>query len=94
MIWLQKIFKMAIEKKLIHFDKKEDFNNRLTNNEILDSSIVFIKDTNTIYTHGEEYQWISWSYLKTDVPAGYSLFITADSDTWRDANGDIIFVKE
>lgn len=85
---------MAIEKKLIHFNKNEDFKNRLENNEILDSSIVFIKDTNKIYTHGEEYQWISWSYLKTDVPTGYSLFITSDGDTWTDVNGDIIFVKE
>jgi hypothetical protein len=50
---------MAIEKKLIHFNKNEDFKNQLENNEILDSSIVFIKDTNKIYTHGEEYQWIS-----------------------------------
>lgn len=50
---------MVIEKKLIHFNKKEDFKNRLDNNEILDSSIVFVKDSNMIYTHGEEYQWIS-----------------------------------
>lgn len=49
---------MAIEKKLIHFNKDEDFKQKLSNNEILDTSIVFIKDTNKIYTHGAEYQFI------------------------------------
>ena len=49
---------MAIEKKLIHFNKNEDFQSRLSNNEILDTSIIFIKDVNTIYTHGTEYQYV------------------------------------
>ena len=49
---------MAVEKKLIHFNRYEDFKQRLNNNEILDTSIVFIKDTNKIYTHGAEYQFV------------------------------------
>ncbi len=49
---------MAIEKKLIHFKRDEDFKQRLNNNEILDTSIVFIKDANKIYTHGAEYQFV------------------------------------
>lgn len=55
---------MAIEKKLIHFKEDTEFKKRLDNNEILDTSIVFIKDNNTIYTHGEEYRFIKWSELK------------------------------
>lgn len=49
---------MAIEKKLIHFNEDAEFKKRLSNNEILNTSIVFIKDTNKIYTHGTEYQFV------------------------------------
>lgn len=83
---------MAIDKKLIHFNTKDTFDQK--KDQIKDTSIVFVKDANIIYTHGEEYQWVSWSYLKVDVPTGYSLFVTSDGNTWTDANGDIIFVKE
>ena len=47
---------MTINKKIIHFDKKEDFENKNNAGEILERSIVFIKDANEIYTHGTEYQ--------------------------------------
>lgn len=43
---------MAINKKLIHFNRKEVFEEKLANNEILDTSIVFIKDSKEIWTHG------------------------------------------
>ena len=46
---------MAINKKLIHFNKLADFESRLAANEILDTSIVFIKDAKKIYTHGNYY---------------------------------------
>ena len=82
---------MAIEKKLIHFNKNEDFKNRLENNEILDSSIVFIKDTNKIYTHGTEYQWVGWSELLSVVPDGYETFSISDG-TFSASDGDF-FVK-
>ena len=49
----------AINKKLVFFNKKEDFDNRNNAGDILDSSIVFVKDSNEIYTHGEEYQFIA-----------------------------------
>ena len=45
---------MAIEKKLIQFKEDTEFKRRLNNNEILDTSIVFIKDANKIYTLGTE----------------------------------------
>lgn len=46
---------MAINKKLIHFQKKENFENEVANGNILDNSIVFIKDTKEIWTHGTYY---------------------------------------
>ena len=44
---------MAINKKLILFKKLSDFNSELSAGNILDSSIVFIKDTKQIYTQGQ-----------------------------------------
>lgn len=46
---------MAINKNLIHFNKKEDFEREVANDNILDRSIVFIKDSNEIHTHGTTY---------------------------------------
>lgn len=46
---------MAINKKLIHFNKKEDFLKEQEAGNILNTSIVFIKDSKEIYTHGEFY---------------------------------------
>lgn len=50
---------MAIDKKLIHFNKKEDFVEKLNKGEIKDISIVFIKDTKEIWTHGIYYSDLS-----------------------------------
>jgi hypothetical protein len=49
---------MAIDKKLIHFNRNEDFAIKNNTGEIKDTSIVFIKDTNKIYTHDKEYQFV------------------------------------
>lgn len=46
---------MAINKKLIHFKTKAKFNEELAAGNILDTSIVFIKDAKQIYTHGQLY---------------------------------------
>ena len=46
---------MAINKKLIHFKKKADFDTQLSAGNILDTSIVFIKDAKQIFTHGQLY---------------------------------------
>ena len=46
---------MAINKKLIHFQKSADFQAQLSAGNILDTSIVFIKDAKQIYTHGQIY---------------------------------------
>lgn len=46
---------MAIKKKLIHFKTKANFLKEKEAGNILNTSIVFIKDTKEIWTHGEYY---------------------------------------
>lgn len=46
---------MVIDRKFIHFRKKIDFENELSNNNILDTSICFISETKEIYTHKQLY---------------------------------------
>lgn len=55
---------MAINKKLIHFNRKKDFDDKVAKNDILDTSIVFIKDSKEIWTHGNLYKSVNWSELK------------------------------
>ena len=50
---------MAINKKLIHFNSKDNFSNEVANGNILDTSIVFVKDSKEIYTHGNLYKSIN-----------------------------------
>lgn len=59
---------MAINKNLIHFNKKEDFEREVANNNILDKSIVFIKDSKEISTHGTVYKTVCWSILEESLP--------------------------
>ena len=54
----------TIEKLLIHFNKNEDFIEENNAENILDTSIVFIKDSDKIHTHKEDYQFIEWSVLE------------------------------
>lgn len=91
---------MAIEKKLIHFNNKATFDQK--KDQIKDTSIVFIKDSNTIYTHKEEYQFVGWNYLGTvgspeppiEIPAGFAYVKPVDDDWWIDSEGKIILVME
>lgn len=54
---------MAINKKLIHFKNKENFDSEVANGNILDNSIVFIQDSKEISTHGTIYKTVNWSVL-------------------------------
>ena len=58
---------MAINKKLIHFKNKENFNNEVANGNILDTSIVFIQDSKEISTHGTVYKTVNWSILEPSL---------------------------
>lgn len=60
---------MAINKKLIHFQTMANFEAQLSAGNILDTSIVFIKDAKKIWTHGEFYdcggaEEISWDAIQ------------------------------
>lgn len=55
---------MAINKKLIHFKNKENFETEVANGNILDTSIVFIQDSKEISTHGTVYKTVCWSILE------------------------------
>jgi hypothetical protein len=59
----------VINKKLIHINTKDTFIEQNTAGNIKDSSIVFIKETNEIYTHGESYNFVGWSYLTLTEPS-------------------------
>jgi hypothetical protein len=50
---------MAINKKLIHFKNKENFDSKVANNEILETSIVFVQDSKEIFTHGTTYKSVN-----------------------------------
>ena len=58
---------MAINKKLIHFKSKENFDTEVANGNILDNSIVFIQDSKEISTHGTVYKTVNWSVLEREV---------------------------
>ena len=59
---------MAINKKLIHFKNKQKFEEELANNNILNTSIVFIQDSKEISTHGTVYKTVCWSVLEDSLP--------------------------
>lgn len=81
---------MAIDNTLIHFNKQEDFEKKV--DEIPKTSITFIKDAGTIYTHGEKYQSVRWSKLTLNVPEGYERFYV-DETLFKTMDGHF-FTKE
>ena len=82
---------MAINKKLIHFKNKENFENEVANNNILDSSIVFIQDSKEISTHGTVYKSVNWSILEESLPEPEDPVVppTSDPETEVSNIGDI-----
>ena len=72
---------MAINKKLIHFEKRENFDTRLANNEINDTSIVFIQDTGELWTHGQFFCTTATNLLEAPV-------LTTSGDTIAVQIGD------
>lgn len=58
---------MAINKKLIHFKSKQNFDTEVANENILDTSIVFIQDSKEISTHGTVYKTVNWSVLEPEL---------------------------
>ena len=76
---------MAINKKLIHFKTKAAFEAQLNN--ILNTSIVFIKDANLIWTHGT-YYGKSEIHIGTNEPTnGEIVWINPDTDVMKYFDG-------
>lgn len=89
---------MAINKKLIHFQTKTAFTAELNAGNILDTSIVFIKDTKEIWTHGQFYscslteadkQWIDIVKGNEDT-SGFGFYVPGDT---TDGGSDYIWFK-
>lgn len=71
---------MAINKKFIHFQTKVAFTTELNAGNIPDTSIVFIKDTKEIWTHGQLYSCsLSEEEIKNKVIQGEWLPVKAGS---------------
>lgn len=79
---------MAINKKLIHFKNKQTFEQEVANENILDTSIVFIQDSKEISTHGTMYKTVNWSVLEP-VPGPESKPLTFEALE----NGTFSFTK-
>lgn len=78
---------MAINKKLIHFKTKAAFEAQLAGSNILDTSIVFIKDANLIWTHGT-YYGKGEIYIGINEPTnGEVVWINPDTDEMKYWNG-------
>ena len=69
---------MAINKKLIHFATKANFDTQLANSNIDDRSIIFINETGQIWTHGKFYNSALWGTNQTNyIP------LTIDNTTYN-----------
>jgi len=85
---------MAINKKLVHFEKKTDFDKQNTDGNILDTSICFIKDSNEIFTHKTLYSFMEWSELEIDIPEGYRAIRDSNGIYLKDSSGEYLTVIE
>ena len=77
---------MAINKKLIHFSKGENYDTQKANGNILDSSICFIQDRKTIITHGTEYKTVNWGKLEPESPYEWIDLGLPSGTLWADKN--------
>lgn len=58
---------METDKLLYHFQKESDFLANQIN--LPNTGIAFVKDSQTIYTHGKEYNFLNWGELKEEYEA-------------------------
>lgn len=70
---------MAIKKKLVCFKKQANFDQKLREGEISDYSIVFIKDTQRIWTHGVYFS--SLKELKDALEGKQGTLVAGDNIT-------------
>lgn len=80
---------MAIEKLLIHFNDKQDFESKYKEGAIKDTSIVFIKNSKEIHTHSQTYKT-----LPDGGTNGQVLCNTENGPEWADSYDDTKLVEE
>lgn len=84
---------MAINKKLISFATQAQFNAFLANGDIDTRSVVFIEDTQRIWSHGKFFD-TSWSYItgkpETFTPSAHTLGSHSDVTLTTLASGEIL----
>ena len=85
---------MAINKKLIHFKTKSNFSNEVANNNILDTSICFIKDSQQIYTHGQYYNCKDWANDINGLQTQINTILSGDASTAIDNFNEIVSFLE
>lgn len=68
---------MAIDNRYIHFERYEDFKKEYDAGNILDTSVVFIKDTKQIWTHKSGYSKQEWFGTQEE----FDLIDNKDEDT-------------
>lgn len=73
---------MAINKKLIHFRTKAAFTTELNAGNIPDTSIVFIKDTKEIWTHGQLYSCSPLPLAKDGTRGGIQIGYAASGKNY------------
>ena len=85
----------------VHFKTKENFDNKVANNEILDTSIVFVQDSKEIHAHGITYKSINWSVLSYsngvyiyDINGKYTLPSEWDTSRNEEAVGVAILTDD
>ena len=77
-----------MENTFLHFNNEDTFQNQKS--EIKNASISFVKDSGKLYTHGEEYDSVSWGEIKL----GNGVYIYTNTgqlikpETWDTANND------
>lgn len=87
--------------EFVHFKTKENFDNKVANNEILDTSIVFVQDSKEIHAHGVTYKSINWSVLEPpkgvfiyDINGKYTLPSAWDTSRNEEAVGVAILTDD
>ena len=88
----------TINKKLIHFNLRTEFEKRKAAGDILESSICWIKDAKLIYTHGTYYDCSTLdlsNFVTTDslMSALASYALTTDLATKQDAITDLAAIR-
>lgn len=88
----------TINKKLVHFNLRTEFEKRKAAGDILESSICWIKDAKLIYTHGTYYDCSTLdlsSYVTTTalISALASYALTSDLSKKQDAITDLATIR-